>query len=308
MYVPGQALFLAAGKLLTGWHWAGVLAGAMFAVTSLLWMLRALFPPPWAFLGAAFYTCRVGMFSGWTEGYWGGHVAAAAGALLIGSVVRIRRQPDARYAIVFGLSGILLAWTRPFEGLLIFSAASLFLVAAFFRSAEKRVWLKLVALPAGALLVTCACMTGYFCYRVTGSPVKLPYSVNRENYGWPMTLPWLQPRPIQHRHLEHALYYAWELSEHENITNPAEVPKALVRKLRVLLSFSSARCWDGRCCPGDGVRQICLRKNSSSRRAEWCWPEQRSSKPSFPTTWPLQHASYTRCWSLRGGPCPILRV
>lgn len=237
MYLPGQALFLAAGKLLTGWHWAGVLGGAMAATSSLLWMLRALFPPQWAYLGAAFYACRVAMFSVWTEGYWGGHVAAAAGALLIGSAVRIRRQPDAWHGFLFGCASVWLAWTRPFEGFLLFCSTCFFLAAGFYHSEVKRKWLKLVALPAGTVLLIGAFMTAFYCYRVTGSPLKLPYSVNQELYGWPMTLPWMKPRPVYHRHKEHALYYSFELSEHENITNPAKIPQAVTFKLYTLFNF-----------------------------------------------------------------------
>lgn len=237
MYVPGQALFLAAGKLLTGSHWAGVLAGAMLAAASMLWMLRALFPPEWAFLGATFYTWRICMFSAWTEGYWGGHVSAAAGALLVGSAARLRREPRTRWAVIFALAVTLLAWTRPFEGGLMTLATGSYLLAVFLSSNAKRLWLKSVALPAGFILLTAAAATAVYCKDVTGSPVKLPYSVNRELYGWPMTLPWMKPVAAVYRHQEHALYFAWESSEHEKITSLSKIPQALVLKFLILFSF-----------------------------------------------------------------------
>lgn len=237
MYMPGQALFLAAGKLLTGSHWAGVLAGAMLAAASMLWMLRALFPPGWAFLGATFYTGRVCMFSAWTEGYWGGHLAAAAGALLLGSAARLRREPRARWAAVFALAVTLLVWTRPFEGGLMTLAAGSYLIAVFLSSSDKKPWLKSVGLPAGFILLTTAATTAVYCKNVTGSPVKLPYSVNRELYGWPMTLPWLKPVAAPYRHKEHELYFAWESSEHDKITSVSKIPQAFVLKLLTLFSF-----------------------------------------------------------------------
>lgn len=237
MYMPGQGLFLAAGKLLTGWHWGGVLAGAIFAVASMLWALRALFPPEWAFLGAAFYVCRATMFSAWTEGFWGGHVAAGAGALLIGSVVRLRRAPDLRWAAYLALAVTLLAWTRPFEGFVLTATAGVFLAAAFLRSQRKRDWARLVLAPGALLLSLTALATGTYFRSVTGSPFKMPYAVNRETYGWPMTLPWLEPKPVQHRHKEHQLYYAWELSEHQNIRRLDKIPAVLTRHFTILFSF-----------------------------------------------------------------------
>lgn len=237
MYMPGQALFLAAGKLLTGWHWAGVLAGAVLATVSVLWMLRALFPPGWAFLGAAFYTERICMFSAWTEGYWGGHVAAAAGALLLGSAARLRREPRARWSVILALAVTMLAWTRPFEGGLMTLATGSYLAVVFLYSDRKQLWLKFVVLPAGILLLAGAATTAIYCKSVTGSPVKLPYSMNRELYGWPMTLPWFEPMAIQYRHKEHELYFAWELSEHEKISQLSKLPQALLLKLLILFSF-----------------------------------------------------------------------
>jgi hypothetical protein len=237
MYVPGQALLLAAGKLLTGWHWAGVLAGAMLAAASLLWMLRALLPPEWALLGASFYTCRVGMFSAWTEGYWGGHLPAAAGALLLGSAVRLRRAPGTRHALILALAAILLAWTRPFEGLLLCAAAGVWLAAAFVKSEEKGRWVMSVMIPAGLMLGLGAAATCTYFKSVTGSAWKLPYTVNREIYGWPMTLPWQEPGRVGHRHKEHALYFAWEVSEHEKITRAAKIPGAAALKILILFSF-----------------------------------------------------------------------
>lgn len=237
MYMPGQGLFLAAGKLLTGWHWAGVLAGAVFATASMLWAMRALFPAPWAFLGAAFYALRATMFSAWTEGYWGGHVAAAAGALLIGSAVRLKREPRARWAIPLALSVTLLAWTRPFEGSVLAVTVALFLAAWFLSAEHKWRWIKSVLIPSALLLLLSGVATAFYFQRVTGHPFKLPYQVNREIYGWPMTLPWLEAKPVQHRHKEHALYYAWELSEHRNIQNVEKLPAVLTRHITILFSF-----------------------------------------------------------------------
>ncbi len=237
MYMPGQALFLAAGKWITGSHWAGVLGGAMFAAASMFWALRSLLPPEWAFLGAAFYVCRASMFSTWTESYWGGHVAAAAGALLIGSAARLRREPKVRWTGILCLAITLLAWTRPFEGFVFTSVVGFFLVAAFIRSQDKTLWTRAVVAPALVMLLFAGGATSIYFRDVTGSPFKLPYQRNREIYGWPMTLPWLKSSPKEYRHQEHAIYYAWELSEHDTITNVKRFPAQWTRRILILFSF-----------------------------------------------------------------------
>ena len=89
-YPAGQGLFLAAGQILTGRPWAGVMLSVGLMCAALLWMLRGWFPPGWAFLGASIAVLRLGLFSYWMNSYWGGAVAALAGALVAGAFPRLR--------------------------------------------------------------------------------------------------------------------------------------------------------------------------------------------------------------------------
>ncbi len=65
-------------------------------------------------------------------------------------------------------------------------------------------------------------MLCYYNWRVTGDPLRLPYTVNQQAYGWPMTLIWHTPREISHHHEDMRRYYAWELDEHIDLLSPAE--------------------------------------------------------------------------------------
>jgi len=72
---------------------------------------------------------------------------------------------------------------------------------------------------------------------VTGSPTRLPYMVNQQAYGWPMTLYWYQPHPTSAQPKELRAYYDWELSEHNKF-----LPDAIVQKGQFLWGFFLGPC------------------------------------------------------------------
>ena len=51
MYFPAQGLILAAGKILTGHPWFGLLCATALMCAAICWMLQAWLPPTWALLG-----------------------------------------------------------------------------------------------------------------------------------------------------------------------------------------------------------------------------------------------------------------
>ena len=74
-YPPGQAVFLALGRLAFGHPIAGVwLSGALLCL-AILWMLAGWTPRSWALLGALFAALRLGFGHYWAQSYWGGNAA-----------------------------------------------------------------------------------------------------------------------------------------------------------------------------------------------------------------------------------------
>jgi hypothetical protein len=205
----GQAAALAVGSLL-GHPWIGiwVTVGAMCGCVC--WMLQGWLPPRWAFLGAVLLGLRLGVSSYWMNSYWGGALAAAGGALVLGSLPRLRRQLDWRTSVILGIGLVILACTRAFEGAVFALAAAAVLLCWMLRM--KPTWgatLRHVVLPLGILMMALAAGLGFHFARVTGSPFTAPYVLYRSSMTMAPHFVWQTPRPeplYNNRDLRH--FYA----------------------------------------------------------------------------------------------------
>src|SRR5205823_1755325 len=75
-------------------------------------------PRRWAVAGG-FITALHPVMLQWSASYWGGAVALAGGALVLGAMRRIWDAPKFRDTIVLAIGALMLANSRPFEGLLV---------------------------------------------------------------------------------------------------------------------------------------------------------------------------------------------
>ena len=215
MYPPAQGLVLALGKVAVGHAFAGVLVSLGLMCAAICWMLQGWFSPGWAFLGALLVMIRFCTFSYWANSYWGGALAAAGGALVVGALPRIKQRQGAGAALLLGVGLALLANTRPYEGL-VFSlpvAAGLLIWLLSSPRPPLAAAFRRVVAPLTLVLVVAGCAMAYYFWRVTGNPFLMPQELNRQTYAVAPYFLWQSPRPvpIYHHEVVQSLYLQREL-------------------------------------------------------------------------------------------------
>jgi hypothetical protein len=220
-YPPAQGLVLAMGYLL-GLPWIGVLLSTAAMTAAILWMLQAWLPARWALLGGILVALKLGIASYWMNSYWGGAVATAGGALVMGALPRIMRRARTRDALWLGLGIATLANSRPFEGLLLcipvacwflwWLAGKMKFDAAGRASAVK------ILLPLGAVLIFTVVFMGYYNWRLTGNAALFPYTLNARTYESAGLFLWDHPRePLHYNNRQFEDFYnGWELDNYNN--------------------------------------------------------------------------------------------
>lgn len=178
-YPVAQGLFIAVGKLLTGYSIAGVWLSFALASAAVCWLLQAWAPNRWALLGALLFSMHPMISIAWGETYWGGAIAAMGGALVFGSIARLERRLSWQYAVALGAGLIALANSRPYEGLVASVPAAIWFIwicYSWFRRGSLR---DAVAIILTTTIVLMAGMSLLAVYNraVTGSAATLPYQV-----------------------------------------------------------------------------------------------------------------------------------
>ena len=209
MYAPGQGAILAVGQLL-GHPWIGILLINALMCSALCWMLQAWVPPEWALLGAMLVLLRLAILSYWMNSYWGGALAATGGALVFGTLPRIKRHPRMRDALLMAFGLVILANSRPFEGLIVSLPVAAVLLAWLVGSRRPglRIAFGRVVAPMFVVLAVGAVGTAYYFYRTTGSPFEMPELLNRASYSRASYFIWRAPQaaPVYHHAIMERFY------------------------------------------------------------------------------------------------------
>jgi len=242
-YPPAQGLILAAGQLIGGHPIVGVWISIGLMGAAICWMLQAWLPLRWALLGALLATLQVG-FSGaavdggdlmyWSQSYWGGAVAATAGALVFGALRRIIRRARVRDALFIGVGMAILANSRPLEGLVVSLPVAVTLVWWMFskKAPALSVSIGRIVLPIIAVLAPTSAAMGYYNLRVTGDATRMPYHVYDATYA-------RKPLFIFHNHGSSQPAYRHKVMRDFHMGAPVKRQHSAVPALRT--SFNKAK-------------------------------------------------------------------
>ena len=106
-------------------------------------------------------------------------MAAFGGCLVLGALPRIVKHQGARDALIMAVGLVVLANTRPYEGLVLSLGVAVALLA-WVTSQRGPAMEDLIfrsALPIASVLLLAGVAMGYYFWRVTGSPFHMPYLV-----------------------------------------------------------------------------------------------------------------------------------
>ncbi len=181
-YWPGQGAFLAFGEWLVGQPVVGVWLSAALACAATAWMMTAWMGPVGALTGGVLFISQWGVYSYWSQSYWGGMVAAFGGALFFGAARRLWDKESPTLVTVLALGVVVLLCSRPVEGLIVCVPTGILLLRRWWPKSSlgslNFVWLVSPAL----LVVAFAVCVGLYNNATTGSAFTPPYVIHERQY------------------------------------------------------------------------------------------------------------------------------
>lgn len=182
-YPPAPSLMLAVGSMLFGRPIWGVWISCGLSAAGLCWMLQAWCSRQWALAITVLSIATLGVSTYWAQSYWGGMPAACGGALLFGGLRRTIRSPRVIASTLMGLGVVVLAGTRPYEGVLACLPAGVVLCRWLLLERAQPMRQKLLAfVPFMTVLVIGGGLMGIYHRAVTGDWLRSPYGLTVDQY------------------------------------------------------------------------------------------------------------------------------
>jgi hypothetical protein len=183
-YPPAQGFFMAIGQVLFGHPIYGVWLSVGLMCAAICWMLYAWVSCRWALVGGLIVVMQFGIFTYWSQSYWGGAAAGLGGALVFGALPRIFKMQRIRDAFWLGVGAALLANSRPFEGFFVAIPVGLLVLPweIKWKRMVKHKFTRRIILPLGLILLLTAVGMGVYNKQITGNARILPYFLYTETY------------------------------------------------------------------------------------------------------------------------------
>lgn len=231
-FPAAPSLAMAAGEVLAGNAWWGVWLSGGLMCGAICWMLQGWLPPRWALLGGLLAAMRFGVAGYWMNSYWGGFVAALGGALALGAWPRTVKSANWRWGVAMGIGLLLMANSRPFEGLLlaVLMAAPL-AVWMFHRGMPEVVSASRTAVaPMVLVLLLGGAAMAYLFAGITGKPWMLPYLEFRNTMTMAPHFVWMKPaaQPLYNNPQMRDFYAGWEMAAYHASRQWSDLPHKMV--------------------------------------------------------------------------------
>ena len=198
-YPPAPGAFMALGQLL-GSPWFGVLLTLVAMVMAMTWALQGWFSPPWALLGGVLLLLKLGLVNPWMQNFYDSGVGLLGAALVLGAFPRVLKLGRARDAFLMGLGAVILASSRPLEGLIFCLPVAITLVTKLISKAPHSVK---AAVPRVFVCLSIVLISGlgflaFYNWRVTHNPLLFPYVLYHQKYFNYPIFAWQTVRPPLH--------------------------------------------------------------------------------------------------------------
>ena len=161
---------------------------------------------------------------------------------MLGALPRLMRYVRIRDGLLLALGVVVLATSRPYEGLLLCLPVAVALGRWMWVGKDRPhpvVLIRRAALPL-ALILAAGSWMAYYDYRVNGRTLTLPYTINRATYAVAPYWIWQSPRPepIYRHSVLRDFYIQNELPEAEKTLSPRGfVPWTLGKAVNGILFF-----------------------------------------------------------------------
>jgi hypothetical protein len=175
-YLPGEGGFLAIGQVVFGHPVYGVWLSSALMCAAICWMLYAWLPPRWALVGGVVAVLQFGVFTYWSQSYWGGPaVSGLGGALVFGALPRLFQMQRVRDSVWLGAGFVLMFISAPLEGFMTALPVGGLVLPWHIQWKKQTSFFKKIILPLGLILCLTVLAMGFYNKQITGRADVFPY-------------------------------------------------------------------------------------------------------------------------------------